>query len=150
MPSTNQIARFLIRSVPNPCIVLMLSYHCTMIKAINRAMCVALGQLIMMSLAKQSKAPQILPKMNLEKLGTDVYLKKKLTVLKAIVMGKRQWKPSGNNRSYLLAACIDDVTIINTCFLFWNYRGRWWDKYGFTSVEPQESHKWLVPRIHKT
>ena len=47
-----------------------------MIKAINRAVCVALGQLIMMSLAKQSKAPQILPKMKLEKFGTDVYLKK--------------------------------------------------------------------------
>ena len=44
-----------------------------MIEAIIHAVRFTLGQLIMMSLAKQFMALQILSTMKLEKLGTDMY-----------------------------------------------------------------------------
>ena len=51
----------------------MLSRHCNMMKAFIRAVRVALGQLIMTSLAKQFTDPHILSLIKLEKLGTDIY-----------------------------------------------------------------------------
>ena len=61
-----------IRGSQNLCIVLILPCSCIMIKAIIRAVCVALGQLIMTSLAKQFTASQILSIMKLEKLGMEL------------------------------------------------------------------------------
>ena len=52
----------------------MLPGHRNMIIAIIPTVYVALGQLIMTSLTKQFIAPQILPLVNLEKLGTYVYI----------------------------------------------------------------------------
>ena len=66
-----QIVEFLISSVLIPCIVLMLSDHCNMIKAIIPAVYVALGQLIMMSLTKQLTAPQIYSLMKLAGVVTE-------------------------------------------------------------------------------
>ena len=69
--NSDQIVEFLFSWAIKPCIVLMLSDHCNMTKAIIPAVCIALGQLIMMSLAKQLTAPQIYSLMKLAEAVTE-------------------------------------------------------------------------------
>ena len=68
----------------------MLSHRCNITKAINRAVCVAVGQLIMTSLAKQFTASQILSIMKLENLTQMCILQTPLIIdLNANVIRKR-------------------------------------------------------------
>ena len=90
------------------CIILMLSRHCNIIKAIIRAVCVALGQLIMASLAKQFAAPQILSIMKREKLGT--YL------LKSLTSTPLWWESIHKAHTGTIGHC--DVTIAGGCFIY--------------------------------
>ena len=100
-------------------LILMLSRRCNMIQAIICAMCVALGQLIMTSLAKNShSSADSFYHENLEKLDTDVYFTNSLNhwphrhcEKKTSIKHTREQSVTMTSQLLAAGSSIDDVTI---------------------------------------